>query len=508
MRRLRPPATLVLLLALLLPVEPARGAEDLGDLVRAYEALLGQRTDAAYEAQRDVLARIADLRTEAAREQLGTLLARHARADRRRAADLLAALVRHGTPRDVDAAILWVERESRDPLQLELLHRVLAEVRAPATRAWLRTDALRKATPRVKAQIVRALGEAGDRDAVLPLLALLRDDNLLVRVETLEALGRLHAVRALPLVQVFLRESDANLRAAAARTLGAIGDARALPALRRALEDEAPLVAESAAEALGGLGETAVVPDLIAGLERVRERDLRLADAFVRALQALSGKAIQDDPELWRAWWAAVKDGPLVRGEGGPEPGPDTTPRYYSLPVRSSRLVFVLDVSRSMGWNERLVAAKEEILKVLEQLPATTRFNVVTYSDDAAAWQDALTTASRGHVRRAVDFVRALRPDNGTNTHAALARAFQDPEVDTVFFLSDGHPSVGVVTDPDLILLAVREWNRLRRVKVHAIALLRGEPPAAFAGREDPERAERFMRSLAAENDGIFKRVQ
>jgi len=59
--------------------------------------------------------------------------------------------------------------------------------------------------------------------------------------------------------------------------------------------------------------------------------------------------------------------------------------------------------------------------------------------------------------------------------------------------------------DPDLILLVVRQWNRFRRVRVHGVALVRGEPPAAFAGRENQARAADFMERLAAQNDGWAK---
>jgi hypothetical protein len=64
------------------------------------------------------------------------------------------------------------------------------------------------------------------------------------------------------------------------------------------------------------------------------------------------------------------------------------------------------------------------------------------------------------------------------------------------------------VLDPELILADVAKWNQVRRVRVHAIALLMGEPPAAFAGLEDAERAADFMRRLAEENDGSFKVVR
>lgn len=483
-------------------------ADDLPSLVREYESLMGLRDDQGYGAQQEVLERIADCRTPEARAALQTLLTQYGRADRRRAALLLAALVRRGSPRDIDKAITWVERESRDPLLLELLHRVLAGAQEPAARAWLRTDALKKATPRVKAQIVRALAEQGDSVNVLPLLKLLREPVLLVRMETLEALGRLQATNAIAFIEAFLQDEDYQLRDAAARALGRIGDKRGVACLRKALEDPVPRVAESAAYALGRIGDAEPIPDLIRGLARHKKTDLRLADAFMRALQAISGKDIGDDAELWQSWWLTVKDKPFVKAKT--KPGRKTVPglRYYDLPIRSSRLIFVLDVSRSMSWNDRLTAAKEEIVKVLERLPPKTRFNVIMYSDHAWSWKPQLTAAKSGQVKSANGFVRSQRPVNGTNAYDALAAAFRDPDADTIFFLSDGHPSVGAVTDPDLILLQVRDWNRYRRVRIHAIALMRGEPPAAFRGMENAERATSFMRRLADENDGLFKEVR
>lgn len=483
-------------------------AEDLATQIREFESLLSQRDEAGYEAMADVLGRLADRRTDGARDALRSLLDRHGAADRRRAALVLGALVRHGGAREVDGAVRWVEQTSRDPLLIELLHRILAEARSPAALAWMRTDGLQKATPRVKVQIVRALGSAKDSAAVLPLVKLLWEQNLLVRIEALEALGKLRATAALGLITRTLRDTDPFVRDAAARALGAIRDARGIPPLIEALRDEHPRVVESAARSLGAIGEPEAIPALILGLERVADDDLRLVDRLVEALRAISGKMIEADVELWRAWWAAVKDRPFIRGTDRPGPNTVEGPRYYNLPVRSSRVIFVLDISRSMGWNERLAAAKEEIVKVLEQLPSRTRFNVILYSDRAWAWKSKLTRASKTYVRQATDFVRAQKPLNGTNSHAALAKAFLDDDVDTIFFLTDGHPSVGAVTDPELILLAVREWNRLRRIRVHAVTLLRGEPPPAYAGRENPSRALKFMRDLAQQNDGLFKHVR
>jgi len=165
-------------------------------------------------------------------------------------------------------------------------------------------------------------------------------------------------------------------------------------------------------------------------------------------------------------------------------------------------------VSRSMGWNGRLETAQKELQQVLERLPATTKFDVVTFSDAAQAWAGKLGFATPETVRRAVRFVERLEVVNGTNTYDALRRALEDEEADTVFFLSDGSPTVGPVVDPEQILTDVRERNRWRRVRIHTIALTRGEAPAVFQASEDPVAAASFMRRLAKENDGEFREVR
>jgi von Willebrand factor type A domain/HEAT repeats len=293
------------------------------------------------------------------------------------------------------------------------------------------------------------------------------------------------------------------VRDAAARALGMLGSDRATGPLVRALGDDDPRVVESAATALSLLETPEAIDPLVTRLEQAVVDDLRVADTIARALNRITGKAFGPFPDAWRRWWDTVKDRPFVKPAQDDDPSGHTVagPRYYGFPVRSSKVVFVIDVSRSMGWNERLDTAKEG-------LPETTRFNIVTYSDTAVAWRTELTKATRGKVKSALSFVDRLQPVNGTNTYDALRLALRSAEVDTIFFLSDGTPSVGDEIDPERILAEVRRWNRYRRVRIHTLALVRGDPPPMFAATEDPTRATSFMRRLAEENEGLHRAIQ
>ena len=213
-----------------------------------------------------------------------------------------------------------------------------------------------------------------------------------------------------------------------------------------------------------------------------------------------------------------MKDQPFVRVEDEQGGGTVAGVRYYGFPVRSHRVVFVLDVSRSMGWNDRLDTAKDELEKTIKELPAATMFSIVAYADKIYAWKDRLTPAKPANVRNALNWIRARKAmerdwhrfgdHGGTNSHGALVRAFQFEDVDTIFFLTDGHPTTGQIVDPELILAHVRRKNQYLDVRIHGIALTRGEPPAAFAGRENRDTATAFMERLADENNGEFIEIK
>lgn len=489
--------------------DAATAGERLAALEAEYLEVADGFDDRAYAEQRRILMAIADLRTPAAQGVLRTWLQDYgAKGGRPRAVHLASALVKHGAPVDVDEAIRAVERR-HDPVLIEALGSILAVMERPAALAHLAGPALQRGTPPVKAQIARALGQLPEAEATLPLLALLRHPDLRVRAEAMSALGQRGEPKALPMLMAFARHQDLRMRLGAIRALGNLGDPKALRVIHSAFEDEASRVVEAAALAAGRIGSSLSCPPLIAGLKREVGKNLRVADAFARALHRISGKQIGPDPDLWASWWETVKDQPFVRvdsvADGGTAAG---GPRYYGFPVRSSYVVFVLDVSRSMGWNERLDTAKKELAKTIEHLPERTWFNILVYSDEVKSWRSELTPATDSWKKRAARFVKAQRPINGTNSHDALQRAFADDRVDTVFFLTDGHPSVGPVVDPDLLLATVRGWNRFRDIRIHTIALMRGVPPPLYAGREDPDRATRFMEELASDNGGRFELVR
>ncbi len=102
----------------------------------------------------------------------------------------------------------------------------------------------------------------------------------------------------------------------------------------------------------------------------------------------------------------------------------------------------------------------------------------------------------------AVAYVKMLKAGGGTNISDALETALdlagpgtsdstKALNVQTIFLLTDGVPSAGKYTSTADILSHVNEWNKLKRVKIHAIGL----------GKDQDKD---FMRKLADQNHGKY----
>jgi HEAT repeat protein len=498
----------LLLAAVLCALAPAAWAETVEVLVARYRSTTGRKDDFGYESQRKALEALADLDTDESRKALREILEETQSGERRALLIVLGAVARRGGKAEVDLVIQTVA-QARDPTLVSGLAHLLGGAQKEEARAYLREGALSNTPPPVKAQVARALGAIGDRAAAIPLIQALRDQDVGVRTETLLALGALKDDTALNWLVVTLRAKDMRLREVGARALGLLGCRRAVARLVAALSDpeNPPIVVESVADALGLLEDRAAIGPLIDRLAAIGAKDLRVSDAVVRALERLSGKTLGDDADLWKAWWTEAQ----TRGDPAPTPEGAVTvagPRYYGFRVRSSRVVFVIDVSRSMSWSGRLETAQKELTQVIERLPKTATFDLVAFSDQATAWAGKLVPATSENVGRATRFVDRLKPVSGTNIYDGLRLAMADEAADTVFFLSDGSPSGGEIVDPDALLAAVREWNRWRRVRIHTIALLQGETPPTFSLEENRDRAASFLRRLAEENGGQFREIR
>lgn len=101
-------------------------------------------------------------------------------------------------------------------------------------------DAVRDADPGVRAAGVRAVGRHGEPEHALVVVALLKDEDRMVRVSAARALQRLHNPAVVPALLDAIREDrepDADVRVAAADALGQYPEPRVVQGLIAALAD-------------------------------------------------------------------------------------------------------------------------------------------------------------------------------------------------------------------------------------------------------------------------------
>jgi hypothetical protein len=86
-------------------------------------------------------------------------------------------------------------------------------------------------------------------------------------------------------------------------------------------------------------------------------------------------------------------------------------------------------------------------------------------------WRDRIAEKTEATLTEAKGFVGRLGASGGTNLFGSLQFAFADPDVDTIYVLSDGEPTAGAITDGMTIRQEIAAWNKHRNVVIHCIAV-------------------------------------
>ena len=124
-------------------------------------------------------------------------------------------------------------------------------------------------------------------------------------------------------------------------------------------------------------------------------------------------------------------------------------------------LTFVVDVSGSMGRENRLGLVKQALTLLLEQLRPSDKVGIVVYGSDARVVLPHTSIVNQEHILAAID---ALTPEGATNAEAGLRMGYKlatqnaNPAyINRVILCSDGVANVGQ-TGPDAILKEIRTY--------------------------------------------------
>jgi len=206
------------------------------------------------------------------------------------------------------------------------------------------------------------------------------------------------------------------------------------------------------------------------------------------------------------------------------EPGRRTS--FYGITTTSKRIVYVVDISRSMTEpasarptvtgghanpfsspkdRTRISIARWQLHRAVHDLPEDAHFNIIVYSESYKLWRSEMVEAKARARAKAHRFIDALVANGTTNICDSLDKAFEvagaspfgapgrstELAVDTIFLLTDGVPNRGRVTNPEAFLEEITERNRTARIVIHGIGI--GEAAGST-----------FLKSLARRNGGRY----
>jgi hypothetical protein len=401
-----------------------------------------------------------------------------------------------------------------------------------------------------RAAVIDALGRAGIKKALPVLSELGADKDAETRYAVARALGRIGDPNVAGVMQPMLADSDLRVRTAAADAVAELKLKSLGPALLPLLDDSAWQVQAAAIKAIGVVRPAEAIMPLIGFLRR----DGRLREDAADALFLVTTKDFGTDADEWqrqmerllRLDWrpptdAEVEKARAIRKKTAEFYGQkDSLKTFANIPIVSDYVLFIIDVSGSMsdlvverekfqGYEDyqKLTVVKSELSKTIDSLGPNTYFNIVSFATDLKTWKSYLVPANITNKESARAWIKNLRSIGGaadqelasvglasnlaegkTNTFKALMYPFGvDPEqprraattapsavaknkLDTVYFLSDGRPSVGKVVDTEEIRKAVREENQVHKIVLHTIAI--------------GEFQKEFLHALAVENNGVF----
>ncbi|MCA8973838.1 MAG: HEAT repeat domain-containing protein [Planctomycetes bacterium] len=279
-----------------------------------------------------------------------------------------------------------------------------------------------------------------------------------------------------------------------------LGSGEAVTFAQRSLGDKVWELRAAAIRYLTRFREVSSIPLLIS---RFGKEDGRIAAELANALFVHTGTRCFKRAE-WDDWWRKSKTGFELPHEDTVKSGiggvAGQTSAYHGIPLTSKKVAFLVDTSGSMAARvgtdrkrTRLDVAKEELAKVLGAVPPDFMVNLIAYQTSILPMWKELNVADKTNCDNIRARLKLLRPAGGTNIYGALETAFRDPDVDTIYLLTDGEPSVGEVVNADEIADEVDRWNHMRQIVIHCIGL--GIDSA-------------LLKRLAEESGGVYKFVE
>jgi hypothetical protein len=221
-------------------------------------------------------------------------------------------------------------------------------------------------------------------------------------------------------------------------------------------------------------------------VESMSLNDLRFRMQAAATLVRLTETELPAEPGVWSDWWKANREDFVAGAYSARAPrlaeGPGRTVAFYDIPVRSSRVCFLIDRSRSMREQGRFDGAKAELKRLLDAMPDGALVNVIFFSGFQACYAKTPRPLDAHSRRDMITYVEHMTLEPATDLYGGLEKALTmvgNPDsgrlleegADTIVVLSDGQATTGRIIDDELIARVVARRARYLRPVFHTVSL-------------------------------------
>ena len=362
---------------------------------------------------------------------------------------------------NIGQKILMLARRAKSVGGERYMRRLAAVTEDPRCLKWLFTDAKRSRKVQSRILSVDALGFAHTEDVEAVLVAVLGDDQAVVR-------------------------------SAAIRALQKVGGAIAVGALIERLPKESGKLQDDIVVVLSGL----TFQDFHSNHHLWADWWRKNSASWTRPKQA-----------------GVARPGDRAKGQ--------KRNQFYGLEFVAESLVYLIDTSGSMNElvsragttgarhedETKLDRAKRELIKSINGLPSGVMVNVLAYDTDVERYAARMVKLDDTNRRGIIAWAKTLTAEGQTNIYDPLTEILEAANtpskktggerlrLDAILLLTDGRPTAGRIEDPDLLASQIARLNELSRCVIHTIGV-------------GHDHSQTLLKSLAKQSGGTYIRAR
>ncbi len=405
--------------------------------------------------------------------------------------DAFAVLAYHDSADAVGEALSAMAREENPAVVIAGIRALSGQNSLEAQEA--KATALRKSKGATKLYVLMSMEGQTDAKSTALLMEMLNGKDAMAAAQAALVLGRRKSRDAIePLVKL-LKHKDWQIRAAAARALRFIATEE--PPKPKEGEEPDPNVKPKRA---ASFEVQPLLGPLVASLAMSKGRERR---DLIETLAFLTDQDFGLDVPAWKAY-AGGADPASIRRK------PEKLPHAFGIPVYGRRVVFIItnsqrnedphrfkDVDRLLALCEvpgarpilhtRLLTVgafiQAHFKRAINDLPKSTKFDLLAFNTTVNTTFGKFTSANGGTKKTAIETIDGLVHGAGMAHYDAMRDALdlggaKDSAAwksgpDEIFFTACNAPNQGELKEPAVVGAAIGLKARLRMVPIHTIGV-------------------------------------